>query len=152
MQTLFEFIIQILSTFKKKFSRIVYFRKLRHLFLRVELLQSTKITYNWLTEARLSCPNSQQNFPVIVTVLRGTKFRFSCGQEPSNPISRSIGNHVERECWSSIYLCRIAYTIRPDQGKGTDRRFDDMWNRMLFRRSFPDTSQNSRRSENLNPT
>ncbi|KYM83039.1 hypothetical protein ALC53_06304 [Atta colombica] len=68
---------------------IIYFHKLRRYVFMYRIVTIGKNYIQLADYSWPSCPNSQQNFPVIVTVLcgtGGTKLRFSCGQEPSNPI------------------------------------------------------------------
>jgi len=113
-------------TYKKSFRElIIYFHKLRRYVFTYRIVTIGKNYIQLADYSWPSCPNSQQNFPVIVTVLcgtGGTKLRFSCGQEPSNPISCSIGNHVEPELYLFSRVTYISYQSK----ETTDRYFDDM--------------------------
>lgn len=105
-----------------------------------EIIAITKITYNWLTVAYR--PEQSAEFP-------GNRYDTPWDetpifvQEPSNPISHSIGNHVEHENAGalSIYVeSRIPVAlVRKRIAISMVCESVQLQNRMSFRRSFPGT-------------
>lgn len=93
-----------------------------------EIIAISKITYNWLTVAYH--PEQSAKFP-------GNRYDTPWDETPIFVQPRAIQSYFAfnrescraRECRSSIYLCRVAYTSR--SGQETNRHFDGIWIRAI---------------------
>jgi hypothetical protein len=137
---------------KKGFFEVASFA-IRIFFTAANCIQSyiVYIAYDCLIMAAIPpCPNNRRDSRRSLRFVRGTKARFSCGQEPSN--SYFAFNRESRET-RTPYLFTLESRALPRASAarrfGDTRRSVQSRNRMPFRRSFPGTTQTSR---DLNPT